>query len=33
MEKQIAGMRASSSMSFGQVVNNLQVENPPAKKS
>jgi len=31
MEKQIAGMRASSSMSFGQVVNNLQVENPAEK--
>jgi len=34
MEKQVAGMRASSvGFSFGPVVNNLQVENPPAKKS
>jgi hyperosmotically inducible protein len=34
MEKQIAGMRASAAgLSFGTVVNNLQVENPPAKKS
>ena len=33
MDKQIAGMRASTAgMSFGQVVNNLQVEHP-AKKS
>lgn len=31
-DKQIAGTRAASSMSFGPVVNNLQVENP-AKKS
>ncbi len=32
MEKQIAGMRASSAgLSFGPVVNNLQVENPPKK--
>jgi hyperosmotically inducible protein len=31
-DKQIAGTRASSAMSFGPVVNNLQVENP-AKKS
>jgi hyperosmotically inducible protein len=34
MEKQIAGMRASAAgLSFGPVVNNLTVENPPAKKS
>jgi osmotically-inducible protein OsmY len=34
LDKQIAGMRASSAgMSFGPVVNNLQVEHPPAKKS
>jgi len=33
-DKEIAGMRASSAgMSFGPVVNNLRVENPPAKKS
>ncbi len=33
-DKQIAGMRASAAgLSFGPVVNNLQVENPPAKKS
>lgn len=33
-EKQIAGIRASSAgLSFGEVVNNLQVENAPAKKS
>ena len=33
-EKQIAGVRASTAgLSFGPVVNNLQVENPPAKKS
>jgi hyperosmotically inducible protein len=32
-EKQVAGMRASSSgLSFGPVVNNLRVENPPANK-
>lgn len=31
MEKQIAGMRANSSMSFGNVVNNLQVEHPSKK--
>ena len=32
-EKQIAGMRASSAgLSFGPVVNNLRVENPPARK-
>jgi hyperosmotically inducible protein len=30
-DKQIAGTRAASSMSFGPVVNNLQVENPPHK--
>jgi hyperosmotically inducible protein len=34
MEKQIAGMRASGAgLGFGAVVNNLTVENPPAKKS
>jgi hyperosmotically inducible protein len=34
MEKQIAGMRASSAgLGFGPVVNNITVENPPAKKS
>lgn len=34
MEKQVAGIRASSAgLSFGPVVNNLQVENPSAKKS
>jgi len=34
MEKQVAGLRASTAgLSFGNVVNNLQVENPPAKKS
>jgi hyperosmotically inducible protein len=34
MDKELAGMRASSAgLSFGPVVNNLQVENPPAKKS
>jgi hyperosmotically inducible protein len=32
MEKQIAGMRAASSLSFGPVTNNLVVEHP-AKKS
>jgi len=33
LEKQIAGMRASSAgLSFGPVVNKLEVENPPAKK-
>jgi osmotically-inducible protein OsmY len=32
MDKQIAGMRASSGLNFG-VVNNLQVENPSPKKS
>ena len=34
LDKQIAGMRASGAgMSFGPVVNNLQVEHPPVKKS
>jgi len=33
MEKQIAGLRANSSMSFGTVTNNLQVEHPAPKKS
>jgi hyperosmotically inducible protein len=34
MEKQIAGMRASGAgLGFGAVVNNITVENPPAKKS
>src|SRR5664279_149453 len=34
LEKQVAGMRASAAgLSFGPVVNNLTVENPPAKKS
>jgi hyperosmotically inducible protein len=34
MEKQVAGMRASSAgLGFGPVVNNITVENPPAKKS
>jgi hypothetical protein len=32
MEKQIAGMRAASGLSFGPVTNNLVVEHP-AKKS
>ena len=33
MEKQVAGIRASSAgLSFGPVVNNLTVDNPPAKK-
>ena len=32
MEKQIAGMRAASSLSFGPITNNLVVEHP-AKKS
>jgi len=32
MEKQIAGMRASGAgLSFGQVINNLRVENPSKK--
>jgi hyperosmotically inducible protein len=31
LQKQVAGMRASSTgLSFGPVVNNLRVENPPA---
>jgi hyperosmotically inducible protein len=34
MDKQIAGMRASAAgLSFGSVVNNLQVESPSPKKS
>ena len=33
MEKQIAGMRANTSLSFGKVVNNLQVAHPSPKKS
>jgi hyperosmotically inducible protein len=34
MDKQIAGMRASSAgLGFGPVVNNLRVENPKSKKS
>src|ERR1039457_5922159 len=34
MDKQVAGMRASGAgLSFGPVVNNLTVDNPPAKKS
>jgi hyperosmotically inducible protein len=33
MDKQIAGMRANTSMSLGTVTNNLQVENPSNKKS
>ena len=33
MDKQIAGMRANSSMSLGTVTNNLQVEHPSAKHS
>lgn len=32
MEKQIAGLRANSSLSFGAVVNNLVVEHPAAPK-
>ncbi len=33
-EKQVAGMRAASAgLSFGAITNNLQVENPKAKKS
>ncbi|HWB83689.1 MAG TPA: BON domain-containing protein [Bryobacteraceae bacterium] len=32
-EKEIAGMRAATAgLSFGNVINNLQVENPPARK-
>jgi hyperosmotically inducible protein len=34
LEKQMAGMRASGAgLSFGPVINNLTVANPPAKKS
>ena len=34
LEKQVAGMRAAAAgLSFGPVVNHLEVENPPAKKS
>ncbi len=34
MEKQVAGMRASGAgLSFGPVINNLQVEHPSPKKS
>lgn len=34
LEKQVAGMRASGAgLSFGQVDNRLEVDNPPAKKS
>ncbi len=34
LEKEVAGIRASGAgLSFGPVINNLQVENPPAKKS
>jgi len=34
LEKQVAGMRASGAgLGFGPVTNNLEVENPPAKKS
>jgi hyperosmotically inducible periplasmic protein len=32
-DKQVAGMRANSSLSLGMVVNNLQVEHPSPKKS
>ena len=31
MEKNVAGIRAASGMSFGPVINNLRVENRPAK--
>ena len=31
MEKTVAGLRASQGLSFGQVTNNLQVENPGKK--
>jgi hyperosmotically inducible protein len=31
MEKNVAGIRASQGLSFGQVTNNLQVENPGKK--
>lgn len=33
MEKEIAGIRANSSMSFGKVTNNLRVEQPAPKKN
>ena len=34
VDKQMAGMRASGAgLSFGPVINNLTVDNPPAKKS
>jgi hyperosmotically inducible protein len=34
VDKQVAGMRASGAgLSFGPVINNLTVDNPPAKKS
>jgi osmotically-inducible protein OsmY len=33
MEKEVAGIRANSSMSFGMATNNLRVEHPAAKKS
>lgn len=33
MEKEIAGIRANSSMSFGKVINNLRVEQPAPKKN
>jgi hyperosmotically inducible periplasmic protein len=33
LQKQVAGMRAASTgLSFGPIVNNLRVENPPASK-
>ena len=33
MDRQIAGMRASAGLSFGSVVNNLQVDSPFPRKS
>jgi len=33
MEKEIAGIRASAGLSFGPVINNLEVEHPSVKKS
>jgi hyperosmotically inducible protein len=33
LEKQVAGMRANAGLSFGTIVNNLQVEHPAPKKS
>jgi hyperosmotically inducible protein len=33
LEKQVAGVRASSSLSFGAVTNNLQVEQPAPKRN